>query len=93
APVIADTRDGSLHYMDSYWYIGHISKFVRPGAIKVLTSSTQDDLPGASFINPDGRLAVVILNATDSAREVGVWISGSVFRTSMPERSIATLVF
>lgn len=93
APVIADTRDGSLHYMDSYWYIGHISKFVRPGAIKVLTSSTQDDLPGVSFVNPDGKLVVVILNTTESVREVGVWIAGSVFLTSMPERSIATLVF
>lgn len=93
APVIADTRNGSLHYMDSYWYIGHISKFVRPGAIKVLSSSTQDDFIGASFVNPDGKLAVIVLNATESAREIGVWINGSVFRTKMPEHSIATLLF
>ncbi len=92
APVIADTRDGSLHYMDSYWYIGHISKFVRPGAVKVLTSSTQDDLPGASFVNSDGSLTVVVLNETESTRDVVIWIDGSAFRAKMPERSIMTLV-
>ena len=22
APIVGDTRDGSLHYMNSYWYLG-----------------------------------------------------------------------
>lgn len=32
APVHADTRTGEVIYTPSYWYIGHFSKFIRPGA-------------------------------------------------------------
>ena len=32
APIHADTRTGELTYTNSYYYIGHFSKFVRPGA-------------------------------------------------------------
>ena len=32
APVHADTKTGELIYTNSYYYIGHFSKFVRPGA-------------------------------------------------------------
>ena len=32
APVHADTRTGELTYANSYYYIGHFSKFIRPGA-------------------------------------------------------------
>ena len=34
APVHADTKTGELTYMNSYYYIGHFSKFIRPGCAK-----------------------------------------------------------
>jgi len=33
APIIADTAAGEVHYISSYWYIGHFSRFVPPGAL------------------------------------------------------------
>ncbi|MGE5612899.1 MAG: glycoside hydrolase family 30 protein [Bacillota bacterium] len=35
APVIADTRTQELYYNISYFYIGHFSKFVKPGATRI----------------------------------------------------------
>ena len=35
APVHADTKTGELTYLNSYYYIGHFSKFIRPGAKRI----------------------------------------------------------
>jgi len=93
APVIGDTRDGSLHFMDSYYYIGHISKFVRPGAKRIACTSSSDELLATAFRNPSGRVAVVVLNATEESRNFQVWVEGNVAKSHLPAHSIATVVF
>ncbi|MDP4207171.1 MAG: glycoside hydrolase family 30 beta sandwich domain-containing protein, partial [Bacteroidota bacterium] len=65
APVHADLKSGALTYMNSYYYIGHFSKFIRPQAKRVLCSSNRDELLSTAFLNKDGRLVVVVQNATD----------------------------
>ena len=35
AAVIADTQNDKLHYHPQYWYLGHFSKFLLPGMVKV----------------------------------------------------------
>ncbi len=42
APIHADTKTGQLYYMNAYYYIGHFSKFVRPGAKRIISSSMTD---------------------------------------------------
>src|SRR6187431_2403080 len=54
APVHADTRDNSLHYMNSYYYIGHFSKYIRPEAQRIISSSNRAQLITTGFKNPDG---------------------------------------
>ncbi len=93
APVIGDTRDGSLHYMDSYYYIGHISKFVRPGARRATCSSSSDQLLATAFRNPNGRVAVIVMNARDRASDFQVWVAGKAAKSKLPAHSIATVVF
>lgn len=92
APIIGDTRNGSLHFVNSYYYIGHFSKFVRPGARRIACTSTTDDIIATAFINPDGRIATVIMNQTDKPQNVQVWIAGRAAPTSLPAHSIETVV-
>ncbi len=33
SPIIADTKTSTLYYTNIYYYIGHFSKFIKPGAI------------------------------------------------------------
>ena len=44
APVHADTKTGELIYTNSYYYIGHFSKFVHPGSNRIATSFKQECL-------------------------------------------------
>ncbi|HEV2693936.1 MAG TPA: glycoside hydrolase family 30 protein [Verrucomicrobiae bacterium] len=93
APVHADTTTGQLYYLNSYQYIGHFSKFIRPGARRIISSSTTDTLLTTAFLNPDGKIAVVVLNTTDKEQPFSLWEKGQAATTMSPARSIMTLVF
>jgi len=92
APVHADTRTGELFYLNSYYYIGHFSKFIRPGAKRIISSSTTDNLLTTAFLNPDGKIAVVVLNLSDQALSFNLSLGGKAARTSSPAHSIITMV-
>jgi glucosylceramidase len=92
APIHADTRTGQLCYMNSYYYIGHFSKFIRPGAKRIISSSTTDKLQTVAFLNPDGKIAVVVLNLSDQRRPFNLWLGGKSVKNNSPAHSIITLV-
>lgn len=92
APIIADTRTGELTIMASYYYIGHFSKFFRPGARRLPTTVSHDSLLATSFQNPDGKVATVVMNSADKELETRLWIDGKAAVAQMPAHSIATFV-
>jgi glucosylceramidase len=92
APLIGDTAKGTLTTLNSYHYIGHFSKFIRPGARRIIASSNMDQLLTTGFLNPDGSLAVVVMNARDQAFEFRIWLDGRAAATKSPPHSIVTLV-
>jgi glucosylceramidase len=92
APIICDTRTGALTYMNSFYYLGHFSKFVRPGAKRIVCSSNSDDLLTTAFINLDGKIAVIVLNQTEKEVAFQTWIEGTAVKTNSPAHSIITLV-
>ncbi len=91
APLIGDTRTGKVTYMNSFFYLGHFSKFIRPGARRVACTSNSDDLLATAFANPDGSLAAVVQNQTEKTIDLKVWIGGKAARSSLPAHSIATI--
>ncbi len=93
APVIGDTRNGEVHYMNSFYYIGHFSKFIRPGAKRIICSLNNDDLLATAFCNPDGKIVVVVLNITDNNMDFKIWVENKAIGTKSPAHSIATVVF
>ena len=91
APVHGDTRSGSLTYTNAYYYIGHVSKFVRPGARRIACSSNDDGLLASAFVHPDGRIVAVILNKTDTGKDVQLWMDGRAATVASPAHSMLTL--
>jgi glucosylceramidase len=92
APIHADTKTGKLTYMNSYYYIGHFSKFIRPGAQRIISSSNRDKLQTTAFINTNGKIAVVVLNTSDEKISYHLWINGDAAETTSLPHSIATLI-
>jgi glucosylceramidase len=92
APIHGDTKTGKLYYMDSYYYIGHFSKFVRPGAKRIISSSTTDNLITTGFLNKDGKIAVIVMNSTDMDQPFYLWMDKKAAKTDSPPHSIMTFV-
>ena len=50
-----------------YTALGHVSKFLQPGAKRIESNSFgQGSLEDVAFQNPDGSIAVIVLNTTES---------------------------
>ena len=90
APVLADTRTGEALYQSSYYYIGHFSRFIRPGARRLGCASTLDALEATAFLNTDGTLAVVALNRSEQPLEFLLRVDGLEARTDVPAHGIKT---
>jgi len=93
APILADTQTGQILYQSSYYYIGHFSRFIRPGAKRLGCAKTLDGLEATAFMNNDGTVAVVVLNRTEQPIECWMKVEGWQAQVSIPPRGIKTFVF
>ena len=93
SPVHAKTKEGTMDYLNSYYYIGHFSKFIRPGARRINSSSNMASLLTTAFINTNGKIAVVVMNTGGEKMVYRMFIGKKgVEVTSLPH-SIETLSF
>ncbi len=92
APVHADTKTGELTYLNSFYYIGHFSKFIRPGAKRIISSASRGQILTTAFQNTNGSIVVVVMNPSNDNIPYHMSIgSKAVEVTSLPH-SIQTLV-
>jgi glucosylceramidase len=93
APVHADTKTGEVTYLSSFYYIGHFSKFIQPGARRIASSPSRSQLLSTAFLNPDGKVTVVVMNSTEKSASYWLWLNGHAAEVSSLPHSIQTLVF
>ena len=92
APIMADTETDEIIVHDSYYYIGHFSKFVQRGAVRIGCSRFTDQLETVAFKNPDGSIAAIVLNTTDKDMDFVFRYSGKLIRCTAEAHSIATYI-
>jgi glucosylceramidase len=92
APVIVDTETGDIRYTPAFYYIGQFSKFVHPGARRIESHGGPAALQSVAFRNPDGGVAVVVLNTRASAVAFHLAGTGGSFSCSIPARAIQTYI-
>jgi len=93
APILADTKTGEVLYQSSYFYIGHFSRFIRPGARRVACAKSLDDLEASAFLNADGGVAVVALNRSEHPIDFLLKTQGVQAETAIPAHGIKTFLF
>jgi len=93
APVIVDTVRKKLLFLSSYYYIGHFSRFIVPGSVRLLSASNRDSLQSTAFMTPSGKIVVVVMNQESSPIEFYLQHAGQHARAEMPAHSISTFMF
>ncbi len=91
--IMYDSRKKGLVYLNTYYVFGHFSRFIKPGAKRITAASNDDNLLSTAFLNPDGRVAVVILNTGDKETNFQLWTDKKAAKAVLPPQSIMTLVF
>lgn len=92
APVLWDTEKRQLVYTPAYYYIGHFSKFVQRGAVRIATTRYTQQLQVCGFKNPDGSLVLVLLNTTDTALPAVIRHNDICTGTELAPHSIVTVI-
>ncbi len=92
APVHANTMTGELIYTNSYYYIGHFSKFIRPGAKRIASAASRSQLLTTSFKNKDGKIAVVVMNQSDKKVTYNLCVGRNAAVVDILPHAIQTLI-
>jgi glucosylceramidase len=92
APIHADTETGKLIYTNSFYYIGHFSKFIVEGSKRIACSSNRDKLEATAFVNPDGKITTVVLNKSDDKLNYKLCIAGKATDLISLPHSIMTII-
>lgn len=67
--ITIDRRTGQLIKNTDYYTMGHFSRFVYPGAVRIESSSYNGEgVNSAAFVNPDGTIVLNISNETKTEK-------------------------
>lgn len=92
SPIMADTVNDKIYVHDSYYYIGHFSKYIQKGAKRIGCSKWTNALDTCAFKNPDGSIVAIVLNSTDSDTNFFFRINGEAAELTSEAHSIATYI-
>lgn len=93
APIHGDTDAGELIYTPTYYYIGHFSKFIRPGAKRISTVSSRSHLLSTTFVNEDQSMVSVVMNQSDEAIDYKLYVGAAqAISLNIPAHAIQTIV-
>ncbi|KAL3870680.1 hypothetical protein ACJMK2_038724 [Sinanodonta woodiana] len=93
--VVTVNSNGGYQKNIEYYSIGHMSKFVQPGAIRLESPYFGwDDLHTVAFKNPDQSVVIVVVNAySGHPKSFTIELDGKHFQYSnLPNQSVVTFI-
>jgi len=91
--VTIDSASGAVTRNVEYYVLAHASRFVRPGAHRIESTSGIKGLPTVAFENTDGSLALIVLNDAPRQRRFSVRSGNTSFDYALPAGAVATFVW
>ncbi|WP_144124118.1 discoidin domain-containing protein [Catellatospora sichuanensis] len=96
--LVTVAPDGTVTTNAEYYTIGHLSKFVRPGAVRIASTSFgttgwNGQITDVAFRNPDGSTALVVHNENDDPRTFAVAVDAQLFEYTLPGGALASFTW
>ncbi len=88
--VMINSNTGDIVYNTDYYAMGHFSKFVDPGAVRIYSSEFSKDLDTAAFKNPDGSKVLVAFNVAATSKVMKVKWGSQSFSYVIPGETAVT---
>ncbi|MEU9271066.1 ricin-type beta-trefoil lectin domain protein [Streptomyces sp. NPDC048251] len=87
-----DGASGTVDYTVEYYTMGHLTKFVRPGARRI-ASTASSSVPNVAWRNPDGSKALIAFNDASTAKTVTINWGAQHATYSLPGNTSATFTW
>ncbi|MFE6613643.1 ricin-type beta-trefoil lectin domain protein [Amycolatopsis sp. NPDC057786] len=87
-----DSRHGQVDYTVEYYTMGHLTKFVKPGAYRI-SSNDNSAVRNVAWKNPDGSKALIAYNTSGASQNVRVNWGGQSFTYTLPASTSATFTW
>jgi len=76
----------------AYYVMAHASKFVRPGAVRV-ESTTIKDLPNVAYRNSDGKKVIIVLNTNKAEQHFNIKTKSRTINAVLPSGAVGTFIW
>ncbi|XP_072167356.1 lysosomal acid glucosylceramidase-like [Diadema setosum] len=95
SPIIVDAKNDVFYKQPMYYHLGHFSKFVVPGSLRVGSEADQDRrVEHIAFQLPDGNMALVVLNRKEFTFPLHIYDPAvGYLNAEIPSRSIQTFLW
>ncbi|HEY8658578.1 MAG TPA: glycoside hydrolase family 30 beta sandwich domain-containing protein [Hanamia sp.] len=88
--VSVDTVHKTYKYNYEYYLMKHLSHFVKPGAKRLNTSGSFDNL--LAFVNPDKSVAVIVQNDSNEEKKVCIQLGDRMINPSLKPNTFNTFL-
>lgn len=75
-----------------YYVIGHVSKWVEPGSVRLFSTYT-NDLPNVAFLTPSQKVVLLVLNNSDAKRSFNVSQDSIQFSHTLDPGDVSTYIW
>jgi O-glycosyl hydrolase len=86
----ADFKAGSFEVAKNLWALGHFSRFIRPGMVRLNLKETNKDLLTSAYYGGK-KLIIVVINNNAVTKQLRLNIPGGKFKTYKPYVTTATI--
>ncbi len=91
--VTINSNTNAITKNEEYVLLGHISKFVKPGAKRIQTTNTRSqDISQVAFKNPDGGIVVIAFNHKSEKQKVQFQLNEDAFNYEIEGGMLTTFL-
>ncbi len=90
--VTVNSQTGAVTKDIEFYTLGHYSKYVLPGAVRVYSSNTPA-IASVAFVNPDGSVALIAYNSSASSQSFQAQWGTQSFSYTLPGTAAATFTW
>jgi len=92
APVIVDPDKDEVYFTPLYYAMSHFSRHIRPGSKRIGFELADESLLATAAQNPDGSIAIVLLNQNLEAKEIKVSLGEKSTTIIIAPQAIQTVI-
>ena len=92
SPVHGNTQTGELTFTNSFYYIGHFSKFIRPGAKRISSVTSSNKIISTAFKNKNKSIVIIAMNSSNESLNYSITVDLKTTKLQILPHSIQSIV-